>query len=141
MRKGMKTASFHPSPIKFTKMATHSKRSGDKFHRSKSKLDMGHFAPSKAKRPAFLWGPIGSYKYHHHHYHGYLHPYNHHKPSTYFLLQNVQEMRTTLCLLCSISPTPFTPGIILEWWGLEWWQAESVRRGEEIAKADRRGEE
>ena len=51
---------FTPSPIKFTKKAVPSKRYRDRSHsrgKSKSKkLDMGHFAPSMAKRQAFF-GP------------------------------------------------------------------------------------
>ena len=57
-----KNSSFTPRTVKFTKKAIPSKRSRDRsLRRSKSmsrKLDMGHFAPPKAKRPALLWAPL-----------------------------------------------------------------------------------
>ena len=57
---------FTPNPIKFIRKAVPSKRCGDRSHRrSKSKyrkLDMGCFAPAKAKRPAFSWAPLSATK-------------------------------------------------------------------------------
>ena len=47
---------FHPNPIQVTKKNASTRKSRERSNRrsKQRKLDMGHFAPSKAKRPAFL---------------------------------------------------------------------------------------
>ena len=56
---------FCPNPIQFTKKNLRNKRSRERSNgrRKQRKLDMGHFAPPKAKRPANLWAPLPTTKY------------------------------------------------------------------------------
>ena len=48
---------FAPHPIKFTVKDAPTKRSSESMHKrtKQRRLDMGHFNPCKAKRPAFFW--------------------------------------------------------------------------------------
>ena len=108
---------FHPNPIQFIKKNTSTKRSNERSsQRSKQrKVDIGHFAPSKAKRPAFSWALL---------------PGTNTTTTTTTTIANNPRITTRIppmacscktckrwshpVLLCSIRPTSFTPGIRLE---------------------------